>query len=74
MMTTVTLKVNGASRTFECPADERFSVLGLLVRLELDAKKVAVECNEEIVPRSRYADTILGDGDALEIVHFIGGG
>ena len=42
--------------------------------LALDTKKVAVERNEEIVPRSRYAETWLASGDSLEIVHFIGGG
>jgi sulfur carrier protein len=50
------------------------SVLGLLTELGLDMRKVAVERNEEIVPRSRYAETWLASGDQLEIVHFIGGG
>jgi thiazole synthase/sulfur carrier protein len=50
------------------------SIAALLVILGLDMKKVAVERNEEIVPRSRYAETWLSSGDALEIVHFIGGG
>lgn len=54
--------------------DGPVSVTGLLVTLGLDGRKIAVERNEEIVPRSRYADTWLQDGDALEIVHFIGGG
>ena len=40
----------------------------------LDTRKVAVERNEEIVPRSIYAETSLASGDSLEIVHFIGGG
>jgi len=42
--------------------------------LGLDVRKVAVERNLEIVPRSAYAATILGDGDRLEIVNFVGGG
>ena len=46
----------------------------LLIQLELDYRKVAVERNEEIVPRSLYGETLLSDGDAIEIVHFIGGG
>ncbi|MGE0224652.1 MAG: sulfur carrier protein ThiS [Acetobacteraceae bacterium] len=70
----VSLTLNGESRVFESSNDGLLSVLGLLTRLELDARKVAVERNEEIVPRSRYKETILCDGDALEIVHFIGGG
>jgi sulfur carrier protein len=49
-------------------------VSGLLSTLGLEGRKVAVERNEEIVPRSRYAETWLASGDALEIVHFIGGG
>ena len=40
----------------------------------LDPKKVAVECNLEIVPRSTLAQVELRDGDVLEIVHFVGGG
>lgn len=70
----VTLTLNGETRTFEVPAEGRLSVLGLLTHLEFDARKVAVERNEEIVPKSRYADTALASGDSLEIVHFIGGG
>jgi len=47
---------------------------GLLAVLELDARKVAIERNLEIVPRSLFAATALTDGDRIEIVHFIGGG
>jgi len=47
---------------------------GLLAVLELDARKVAIERNLEIVPRSLFAATALADGDRIEIVHFIGGG
>ena len=50
------------------------SVAQLIARLELDTRKVAVERNLEIVPRSTYATVLLQDGDRLEIVHFIGGG
>ena len=74
MSGTVTLTLNGETRVFVTQADGMLSVLGLLTRLELDARKVAVELNEEIVPRSRYGTTMLASGDALEIVHFIGGG
>ncbi|MFH5924056.1 sulfur carrier protein ThiS [Roseomonas xinghualingensis] len=45
-----------------------------LAQAGLDLRKVAVERNEEIVPRSAYATTLLEPGDQLEIVHFIGGG
>lgn len=79
MSGSVTLTLNGESRTFESPfgqgpAGGKLSVAALLIALELDNRKVAVERNEEIVPRSRYADTWLASGDRLEIVHFIGGG
>lgn len=74
MQSSVTLTLNGESRVFEGPADGPLSVAGLLQTLGLDTRKVAVERNEEIVPRSRYAETWLASGDRLEIVHFIGGG
>jgi thiamine biosynthesis protein ThiS len=50
------------------------TVAGLLDRLSLDRRKVAVERNEEIVVRSTYDTLRLEPGDRLEIVHFIGGG
>ena len=64
------LTINGESRSFEGLAD----VEGLVAALGLDARKVAVERNLEIVPRSAYGRTPLADGDRIEIVHFIGGG
>jgi thiamine biosynthesis protein ThiS len=70
MLNSVTLTLNGEGRVLDGP----LSVSHLLVVLSLDTKKVAVERNEEIVPRSRYAETWLASGDSLEIVHFIGGG
>jgi sulfur carrier protein len=70
MQSFITLSLNGESKTFEAP----LSVAALLVLLGLDTRKVAVERNEEIVPRSDYDQTLLQDGDQLEIVHFIGGG
>lgn len=74
MQGTITLTLNGEARTFQTSSGGGLTVLGLLTQLELDARKVAVERNEEIVPRSRYGETLLASGDALEIVHFIGGG
>ena len=50
------------------------SIADLVAALGLDARKVAVERNLEIAPRSTYADTLLTDGDRIEIVTFIGGG
>ena len=64
------LTVNGEERSFEALAD----VAALVAALGLDGRKVAVERNLEIVPRSAYAATPLTEGDRIEIVHFIGGG
>ena len=50
------------------------SVAGLLKELGIDLRKVAVERNLEIVPKSTFETTQLADGDRIEIVHFIGGG
>jgi sulfur carrier protein len=74
MTSSITLTLNGEVRIFEGADAAPFSVAALLVEIGLDTKKVAVERNEEIVPRSRYAETWLASGDTLEIVHFIGGG
>ncbi len=62
--------LNGESRAL-APG---LSVAGLLKETGLDARKVAVERNLEIVPKSAFETTLLGDGDRIEIVHFIGGG
>jgi thiamine biosynthesis protein ThiS len=70
MQSVVTVTLNGESRALDGPV----SIAGLLATLGLEARKVAVERNEEIVPRSQYTATWLASGDALEIVHFIGGG
>ncbi len=64
------LTINGEARSVAAARD----VAGLLAWLELDARKVGVERNLSIVPRSAYAATTLEDGDRIEIVHFIGGG
>ena len=64
------LWVNGEERAFEAAPD----VAALVAALGVDARKVAVERNLEIVPRSVYETTALCEGDRIEIVHFIGGG
>ena len=66
----IELSVNGVARRMEQGAN----VAHLLSALELSGKRVAVERNGEIVPRSQYADTRLAEGDALEIVVAVGGG
>jgi thiamine biosynthesis protein ThiS len=67
---TMRLVINGEERGLEAVID----VAGLVAALGLDVRKVAVERNLEIVPRSTYAMTPLRDGDRIEIVHFVGGG
>ncbi len=64
------LWVNGEERSI----DQAASVAALVAALGLDGRKVAVERNLQIVPRSTYAQTPLAEGDRIEIVHFIGGG
>ena len=62
--------LNGEQRGLE----EALTLHGLIHRLELSGKRLAVEVNEEVVPRSQHADYRLHDGDRVEIVHAIGGG
>jgi thiazole synthase len=62
--------INGEVRSIA----DALTVQSLLGELGIDQRKVAVERNLEIVPKSAYAEIQLGDGDKLEIVHFIGGG
>ena len=50
------------------------SVAGLVAELGFNPKKVAVERNLEIVPRSTHGDVMIEEGDQLEIVHCVGGG
>ncbi|WP_339527992.1 sulfur carrier protein ThiS [Pseudomonas mucidolens] len=64
------IQLNGES--FELPDGE--TVAALLTRLELTGRRVAVELNQDIVARSQHADTVLAEGDQVEVVHAIGGG
>jgi len=50
------------------------TVAGLIAHLQLPERKIAVERNREVVPKSLHADTVLDNHDVLEIIHFIGGG
>ncbi len=66
----IEVTVNGAAYRLERPTD----VSSLLAKLDLAGKKIAVERNGEIVPRSAHAGTLVADGDRLEIVVAVGGG
>lgn len=54
--------------------DENTTIAQLIEQLQLTGKRIAVEINEEIVPRSAHTNTPFHEGDMVEIVHAIGGG
>jgi sulfur carrier protein len=64
------LKINGENRQFP----ENLSVAGLIDLLGYTGKRIAIERNGEIVPKSQHASTALASGDQLEIVVAVGGG
>ncbi|MCL4469940.1 MAG: sulfur carrier protein ThiS [Gammaproteobacteria bacterium] len=66
----IQLSVNGDPLVFE----QAPSLVQLLEHLDLTGKRIAVERNGEIVPRSQFPETALADGDKLEIVVAVGGG
>ena len=66
----MTIQLNGES--YEIP--EPVSVDALLARLDIDARRVAVEVNEFVVKKAVYGETIVRAGDAVEVVNFVGGG
>ena len=66
----IRILVNGAERRFEAPP----TVAQFLDALELTGKRLAIERNGEIVPRSTFADARLADGDRIEVVVAVGGG
>jgi sulfur carrier protein len=64
------ITINGETRRYDAP----LSLVELVERLDLAGKRIAVERNGEIVPKSRYPQAALQDGDRLEIVVAVGGG
>lgn len=64
------LKINGENRHFPDP----LTVAGLIEQLGYAGKRIAIEKNGEIVPKSQHAATALSSGDCLEIVVAVGGG
>ncbi|NWG86778.1 MAG: sulfur carrier protein ThiS [Hydrogenophilaceae bacterium] len=66
----MTVSLNGETRQFDSP----IKVAQLLDQLGLTGKRLAVEKNGEIVPKSQHAETAVDDGDVLEIVVAVGGG
>jgi len=66
----ISVSINGAAREFA----QAISVAELIQQMELTGKRIALERNGEIVPRSQFAQQMLADGDKLEIVVAVGGG
>jgi sulfur carrier protein len=66
----IQVTVNGTARRFEQP----LRLAELVQALALAGKKIAVERNGEIVPKSAHGETVIADGDRLEIVVAVGGG
>jgi thiamine biosynthesis protein ThiS len=66
----MTIRLNGDPFELREPV----SVSALLVQLEIDARRVAVERNQFVVKKAAYDSTVVADGDEIEIVNFVGGG
>ena len=66
----IAIHVNGDQRCVTVG----ITIAEMLAELGLDARKVAVERNLAIVPRSTFGEVLVNEGDAFEIVHFVGGG
>lgn len=63
------IRLNGEERDVDAA-----TIAELVASLGLEGRMIAVECNLEVVPKSRYGETLLQDGDRIEVVHMIGGG
>ena len=69
------LHINGNEGDYAAEhGDSVLTVAGLVAILGMKPDRVAVELNHDIVPRDRWAETKLREGDRLEVVHFVGGG
>lgn len=66
------LQINGDEKTFESAPP--FTLATLVQALGMKPDRVAIELNRDVVPRDRWAGTLLNEGDKLEIVQFVGGG
>jgi thiamine biosynthesis protein ThiS len=66
----VHITLNGEHFEIDAP----LSVTALLARLDIDPRRVAVEHNLDIIKRQRFSDVVVGEGDTVEIVNFVGGG
>ena len=64
------ITVNDETRTLPPGA----TVADLVATLGLGPRRIAVEVNRSVVPRATYAEVVLREGDAVEVIHFVGGG
>ena len=62
--------VNGEPRAL----DDGATVADLVAALDLGPRRIAIEVNRAVVPRAEYPATALREGDAVEVIHFVGGG
>ena len=66
----MTITLNGERHELSQP----MTIDALLASLDIDARRVAVEHNLSILKRHRFPEVVVGDGDSIEIVNFVGGG
>jgi len=66
----VRLRLNGE----ETELPDGCTIAEMVAQLDLSRRRIAVEVNRDIVPRTSFAEHVLCDGDVVEVVHFIGGG
>ena len=64
------VELNGESREVR----DRATLADLISELSLPPARIAIELNKDVVRRGKWAETILAEGDRIEIVHFVGGG
>ncbi len=66
----ISLTINGKPRTL----DRATALPELLALFEIDTRRVAVAVNGEVIPKRKHPDTIVGEGDVVEVVRMVGGG
>lgn len=72
--TAMKLQINGKESEFAAESGGSFTLAALVESLDMKPERVAVELNRNVVPRELWGQTLLSDGDRLEVVHFVGGG
>jgi len=66
----ISVRINGSQQTFE----QQTSIADLVASMGLTGKRIAIECNGEIVSRSLFTQRLLSEGDKIEVVVAVGGG